>query len=668
MTFVACALAAFFSAKVSAQTVKEYSLVSGTLPTFITAGPDGALWFTDYDFPSTVNRITTGGTVTSFALPSTNEFTNGITTGPDGALWFAEGPSKIGRITTAGAVTEFALPTANAGPAGIVSGPDGALWFTEQGGTGSTQIPAKIGRITSSGAIQEFTLPVARSNPYGITVGPDGALWFAEHGCSYCSPVIPGKIGRISTAGVITEFTVRTGVFPLDITLGSDGALWFTHDAATGVQSTIGRIATDGSVTEFPISIPGDGGITLGPDGALWFTETNGYVPSAPAHIGRITTSGVETDFATPNPDGYGGFIAPGPDGNMWFTETYRDNIGSIALSQSDVLVHVSGNGTVTSAPANLSCTAFCGADFAVGQSVSLTATPASGWRFTGWSGACSGASCALAASTAIKSVTATFAPLPSPAGPLVAAVLPSSRSAKVGTTTTAFATMINAGSTTATSCSIVPSGPNPGGFSYQTTDSATNILTGTPNTPVSIPPSTAQSFVISFTPTAQLNPTNLSFNFSCGNADSATVTPGVNQLLLSASTTATPDVIALVATATSDGILHISGTAADGAFAVATANVGAGGSITASANTGGTTLPIELSICQTNPVTAVCLAPAGPSASGTIVANGTPTFSVFATATGSIPFAPGSSRIFVQFSDSSGVIRGSTSVAVETQ
>ena len=57
----------------------------------------------------------------------------GITAGPDGALWFTEyGPKdKIGRITTAGVITQYPVPTSNSGLDGITAGPDGALWFAE---------------------------------------------------------------------------------------------------------------------------------------------------------------------------------------------------------------------------------------------------------------------------------------------------------------------------------------------------------------------------------------------------------------------------------------------------------------------------------------------------------------------------------------------------------
>jgi hypothetical protein len=104
------------------------------------------------------------------------------------------------------------------------------------------------------------------------------------------------------------------------------------------------------------------------------------------------------------------------------------------------------------------------------------------------------------------------------------------------------------------------------------------------------------------------------------------------------------------------------------GAFAVAVSNVGASGMVTANADTGSATLPLSLNVCQTNPTTGACLAAPSPTVSTTINAGATPTFGIFATANAQIPFAPGTSRIFVRFKDSTGAVRGTTDVAVRTQ
>jgi DNA-binding beta-propeller fold protein YncE len=67
------------------------------------------------------------------------------------------------------------------------------------------------------------------------------------------------------------------------------------------------------------------------------------------------------------------------------------------------------GAGTVTSAPAGISCGATCSAAFAAATSVTLTAAPSSRSLFTGWSGACTGASSCTLTMDANKTVTATF-------------------------------------------------------------------------------------------------------------------------------------------------------------------------------------------------------------------------------------------------------------------
>ncbi len=67
------------------------------------------------------------------------------------------------------------------------------------------------------------------------------------------------------------------------------------------------------------------------------------------------------------------------------------------------------GSGSVSSSPAGISCTSSCSAQFAAGANVILTATPASGSLFSGWSGACSGSGTCTVAMSAARSVTATF-------------------------------------------------------------------------------------------------------------------------------------------------------------------------------------------------------------------------------------------------------------------
>jgi virginiamycin B lyase len=258
----------------------------------ITAGPDGALWFTEQ--LGFIGRITTSGSIMVYSLPYGSSFENGIAAGPDGALWFTEPgdpdsvylglAGKIGRFTTGGSYTEYPIPTTQGWPSGITVGPDGALWFTEPGNPYVyPSIFGKIGR--TGGSITEYSIPSGVSTPFGITTGPDGALWFTEYSAA--------RIGRISTVGQITEYPLRAANSrPAQITAGPDGALWFTDGGA----NTIGRITTAGTITEYPIptSGAGPGGIVAGPDGALWFTDPVSATSGGSRRRGCISPLAVE--------------------------------------------------------------------------------------------------------------------------------------------------------------------------------------------------------------------------------------------------------------------------------------------------------------------------------------------------------------------------------------
>ena len=67
------------------------------------------------------------------------------------------------------------------------------------------------------------------------------------------------------------------------------------------------------------------------------------------------------------------------------------------------------GSGTVTSLPTGINCGTSCSAAYNSGTSVTLTATPASGSLFAGWSGDCSGTGTCTVSMNQANSVMATF-------------------------------------------------------------------------------------------------------------------------------------------------------------------------------------------------------------------------------------------------------------------
>lgn len=254
----------------------------------------------------------------------------------------------------------------------------------------------------------------------------------------------------------------------------------------------------------------------------------------------------------------------------------------------------------------------------------------------------------------------------------LAASVLPDSRSVQLGKPATIFATMINSGTSNLSGCQVSLPALPPSGLTlnYQTTNPTTNAVTGTPNTPVTIIGNNgSQSFVLGFTGTQAVTAPGLPLNFNCMSGNvfvEAPVFSGVDTVDLFMSATPVADVIALAATATNDGTVHISG--GSGSFAVASDNIGAPAVITATIDYNGAALPVSATTCQSNPMTGGCLAsPASTVSIGNFATGTTPTFAVYLTATGAIPFHPANSRVYFRFFDSTGTERGATSVAITT-
>jgi hypothetical protein len=268
----------------------------------------------------------------------------------------------------------------------------------------------------------------------------------------------------------------------------------------------------------------------------------------------------------------------------------------------------------------------------------------------------------------------------PTHAQQLYAAVLPSARSVQVGQPATAFATIVNAGTTIARGCSIAaPSGVVPAGFLYQTTDPSTNQVTGTPNTPVDIPADGAQTFIITLTPTSAVPTTVVQFSFACANTASAPVAAYVNTFTLTADTVQPPDIIAVAETATVTPTPPCPGCPAF--FTVPAVNVGADAVVTVvatdvSGNATGRVCVGSDSFTVLNEVPPHCLPFADAVLQLTLKSGGRTTISVFPGPRPSGPFDPASDRIVLRFltfgsqnfGSANPSLRGATSVAIRTQ
>jgi Protein of unknown function (DUF1566)/Divergent InlB B-repeat domain/PKD domain len=149
-----------------------------------------------------------------------------------------------------------------------------------------------------------------------------------------------------------------------------------------------------------------DGSQSYDPDGSVkryqWF-QSKGT---------RVTLTGNLT--AKPS------FKSPATSGTLIFNLTVLDNKSAIARDTVTVTVAAlpvlnvvkvgNGNGTIKNSSADINCGVTCSASFAIGTTVNLTAVPANGSIFIGWSDACAGTGTCSVTMNQAQKVSAEFA------------------------------------------------------------------------------------------------------------------------------------------------------------------------------------------------------------------------------------------------------------------
>jgi virginiamycin B lyase len=167
-----------------AMTHVSFSLPISVRPRGITLGADNNFWLTaegnatnDISDSQGVLRIAPDGTYHYFEFPAApSKGLNGIATGPDGAVWFTEYQylhPMIGRVTTDGQLSEYPVDT-NSLPIDIKTH-GGQLWFSEGNGA--------IGRITTSSfKVDYFHVPDSMQSNLREVAITDTDIWVADQG------------------------------------------------------------------------------------------------------------------------------------------------------------------------------------------------------------------------------------------------------------------------------------------------------------------------------------------------------------------------------------------------------------------------------------------------------------------------------------------------------
>jgi len=320
-----CVLSVLIAPAVSAQVVEEFDIAGPNAgPFWMSAGPDGATWFT---MPGTqsIGRIQPDGTMKAFAAGGTPQF---LTTASDGFLWFTYADSPhVGAIPPGGVVSSYTPRGAAISLRGITT-EGGSVWVTTS--------DEKLMQFSLSQLILNETVPAEGGPPPSlgpITLSSDGVVWFGDQRTG--AP----RLGRLIRRAIFTSFlfvALPTDSVPYAMAAGDNGAVWFTD-----LRGRVGRVTREGAVTMVPLGTTSNPiGIARGADGAMWVTE------SAANRITRIdaaTLAIMRIDIPTANSAPAG--VALGPDSLIWFAERGANKIGRVGTPSegADLLVTVSG-------------------------------------------------------------------------------------------------------------------------------------------------------------------------------------------------------------------------------------------------------------------------------------------------------------------------------------
>lgn len=255
----------------------------------------------------------------------------------------------------------------------------------------------------------------------------------------------------------------------------------------------------------------------------------------------------------------------------------------------------------------------------------------------------------------------------------IVSAVLPNARTTTVvsgeRSYLTVFMTVINGGGAPLTGCYAALPGDSSVGLDYQTTDPATNALTGTLNTPFNLAPGAAQSLLLSFRASRSVRVLAAPV-VAC---DGGAVTPtmdGLTTVDLNFSSSPQADIIPIaLALPDLDGVVRLASSDGVGLMVTAAVNIGAESTLRVrpvGRMRAASGFEAGLLICETDP-SGTCVSSPEPWLSVTFARDVPRTFNVYvlgADTLAGVPFDPAGNRVRLEFSTSNGTLVGLTSAA----
>jgi uncharacterized repeat protein (TIGR03803 family) len=416
--------------------VHSFDGTAGIAPTSgLVEGNDGYLYGTTSGGGAsgmgTVFRIDVSGTlVTLHSFSSTDGLSPmaGLLKAADGQLYGTtwgggtHGMGTIFRIDTSGTLTPIHSFDGNDGAylsAALIQAADGLFYGTAT--AGGALWAGTMFRMDMTGAVT--VLHHFDAAPNGLVQANDGNFYGSTNEGGAMNL---GALFRIDAVGGYTQFHSFSG----SDGKSPNGTLLQTNDGdlfgtTTEGGTTMDEPGTTNSGVVFRVTIPPGSSTTLESypnpstsgqmvtltatvgetSGTVHFFNGTTLLASAPVvdGVARQTTSSLAVGSHQLRAR-YNGSSSAGPSVSPAVTQVVTE-----ATFPLSVAVSGAGTGTVTSPDGLINCPGDCSETYSTGTAVVLTASPAAGSVFSGWSGACTGTgTCSVTMNTA-ASVAASF-------------------------------------------------------------------------------------------------------------------------------------------------------------------------------------------------------------------------------------------------------------------
>lgn len=375
--FAACGTVFKMTLSGTLTTLHTFDYGDGAWPVSpVVQGTDGNFYGTnvgegDSGGAGAIFKMTPSGTVT--VLQSVGSVA-GLVQGRDGNFYGTTprgaNDGTVFKITPSGTLTTLYTFSGTDGDnpqAGLILATDGNFYGTTANGGTSSNCGGGCGtvfRITPGGSLttlHSFDLTDGQDVVAGLVEGTDGNLYGMTLGGG-TGGGNNGTVFKVTPGGTFTtlhNFNNTDGYQPrAGLVQGSDGNFYgMTFQGGTHGQGTVFAMTPSGSLSTLYNFCPQSGCA----DGA---NPVGGLVQASDGNFYGTTQQGGTNSLGT---------------------------VFKLGVSYNTLTVTVNGNGVVTSTDGAINCPGTCTHSYPDNTQVTLNATPAAGWAFNGWSGACRG-------------------------------------------------------------------------------------------------------------------------------------------------------------------------------------------------------------------------------------------------------------------------------------